>query len=132
MRVTYQKTIMAVCGFIMLFCAPARAVAGKVSGEKVKPEMKYKISECERPDNPKIKGDTLEEYNASVKAYEVYMSAQNVFADCVEREVGTDMKALQEIVFVGGQSAIAESQRDIDKIKHELDFLRSHLVKAGQ
>ncbi len=126
------KNILAFCSVAFLICAPGLAFAGKFSGEKVKPEMTYKITECERPDNPKIKGDTLEEYNASIVVYEAYVSAQNAFATCIEREVGEDLKALQEIVFVGGQSAIGQSQRDIDRIKHELDFLRSHLVKAAQ
>ncbi len=122
-----NKQLTLVTAMILAASISGPALAGKIAGEKIKPGMKYKISTCERPDKPKIKGNSKEEYNASVAAFEAYTSTQHEFADCVEREVGVDMKVLQEVVFTGGQDAIAHSQRDIDNIKHELDFLRARL-----
>ena len=129
MSLSFNTISLTLAGAFIIASFSGPALAGKIAGEKIKPEMKYKISTCERPEKPKIKGNTRAEYNASVAAFEAYTSTQHDFADCVEREVGTDMKTLQEVVFTGGQEAIAHSQRDIDNIKHELDFLRAQLEK---
>ncbi len=127
MKRAKRQAMMALAVVAALSALPFQAEAGKLAGEHVKPDMKYKPVECKRPDKPKIKGKTLAEYNQSVSAYEAYLSAQHGYADCVERVVGKDMKAVQDAIFTGGQEAIAQSQRDIDNIKHELDFLRAQL-----
>ncbi|MDQ7018865.1 MAG: hypothetical protein Q9M33_06845 [Robiginitomaculum sp.] len=115
-----------VCALVLL-ALPSSALAGKLSSEKIKPDMKYKVTVCQRPDMPKVKGNSQQNYDNAVKAYEAYSVAQQDFADCVEREAGGDLRTLQEVIFAGGQEEIARSQRDIDAFKAELDAFRAKL-----
>ncbi|PHS21291.1 MAG: hypothetical protein COA85_13165 [Robiginitomaculum sp.] len=118
---------------LALAILPVPAFAGKLSSEKVKTGMKYKVTVCQRPDMPKVKGNSQKNYDNAVKAYEAYSVAQQGFADCVEREAGGDLRTLQEVIFAGGQEEIARSQRDIDALKADLDAFRVELEgKAGK
>ena len=119
-----------VCAFV-LAALPVSAFAGKVNGEKIKPEMKYKVTVCERPEKPKVKGGNEDDYQKAVLAYEAYSLAQQSFADCVEREAGGDLRTLQNVIFNGGQEEIAKAQRDIDALKADLDTLRVKLENAA-
>jgi hypothetical protein len=112
---------------LLALVLPLTANAGKLEGNKVKPDMKYKVTVCHRPDAPKVKGKTLADYNAAKLAYDTYAQALQGFADCVEREARADLQTLQEAVFNGGQEAIAHSQRDIDAVKAELDALAAKI-----
>jgi len=126
------KLPQLVCALVLL-ALPSSAFAGKLSGEKIKPDLKYKVTVCPRPDMPKVKGNSQENYDKAVKAYEAYSVAQQDFADCVEREAGGDLRTLQEVIFAGGQEEIARSQRDIDALKADLDAYRAKLEgKAGK
>jgi len=124
-------------GLLKLACAfalatlPASALAGKVNGEKIKSEMKYKVTVCKRPERPKVKGDGEDDYQNAVLAYEAYSLAQQGFADCVEREAGGDLRTLQNVIFNGGQEEIAKAQRDIDALKADLDAFRAKLENAA-
>jgi len=121
-----------VCALVLL-ALPSSAFAGKLSGEKIKPDLKYKVTVCPRPAMPKVKGNSQENYDKAVKAYEAYSVAQQDFADCVEREAGGDLRTLQEVIFAGGQEEIARSQRDIDALKADLDAYRAKLEgKTGK
>ncbi|PHS28750.1 MAG: hypothetical protein COA84_00755 [Robiginitomaculum sp.] len=128
-----QNTVLSplVCALV-LAVLPATAFAGKVNGEKIKPEMKYKVTACERPKKPKVKGGGEDDYQNAVLAYEAYSLAQQSFADCVEREAGGDLRTLQNVVFNGGQEEIAKSQRDIDALKADLDAFRAKLEGAAR
>ncbi len=112
---------------VALALTPNMALAGKLSGEKIKDGVTYKVTVCTRPELPKIKGKTKEGYRTTHLAYDAYTAAQQVFADCVEREASEDLQALREIVFAGGQEEIARSQRDIDALKADLDALKAEL-----
>jgi hypothetical protein len=120
------KLQQVVCALALL-ALPSSAFAGKLSGEKIKPDLKYKVTACQRPNMPKVKGNSEENYDNAVKAYEAYSVAQQGFADCVEREAGGDLRTLQEVIFTGGQEEIARSQRDIDAFKADLDAYRTKL-----
>ncbi len=120
------KLPQLVCALVLL-ALPSTALAGKLSSEKIKPDMKYRVTACQRPDMPKVKGNSQQNYDNAVKAYEAYSVAQQDFADCVEREAGGDLRTLQEVIFAGGQEEIARSQRDIDALKAELDAFRAKL-----
>ncbi len=126
MAAANPKSMLAM-GSALLLCAAGPAFAGKLSGEKIKQDTVYKVTECKRPDSPKVKDETIEGYEEASIAYQAFAMAQQQFVDCVEREAGEDMRALQEIIFAGGQEAIARAQREIDALKTDLDALRVRL-----
>lgn len=127
-----RNLTLFVCSLCIGLFVAVPATAGKLSGEKIKQGMSYKITECNRPKPIKIKALTLEDYNKASQLYEDYAQAQQGFADCVEREAGGDLQALQDIIFAGGQDAIARSQRDIDALRLKLEQLRTKLDEKTQ
>jgi hypothetical protein len=126
-----NKVIAPLVCAMAFITLPTFAFAGKVNGEKVKPEMKYKVTVCKRPERPKVKGDGEVDYQNAVLAYETYSLDQQNFADCVEREAGGDLRILQNVIFNGGQEEIAKAQRDIDALKADLDTFRTKLENAA-
>ena len=123
---------VGLCGLSALLLLPSAALAGKLSSQKIKPKMDYKISICESPKAPKIKANTVAGYEAVAAAFKTYLAAQQKYADCVEKEARSDLRTLQEVIFTGGQEAIAGAQRDIDAHKAELDALRMRLQDKTQ
>ncbi len=127
-----KLSILAGLAAFALLLAPVQAHAGKLSSQKIKPKMHYKITECKAPDAPRIKADTAEEYEAVAAAFKTYLAAQQTYADCVEQEARRDLRTLREVIFTGGQEAIAEAQREIDAHKARVDALRQRLQNESQ
>ena len=131
MKTKLSNLLAGLAAFAALL-APGQALAGKLSSQKIKPKMHYKITECKAPDAPRIKADTAEEYETVAAAFKTYLAAQQTYADCVEQEARRDLRTLREVIFTGGQEAIAEAQREIDARKARLDALRQRLQNESQ